>query len=68
MPNKIKCYTATLMEKREKRVKIYAKSVDDAIERLTELYNNNLILTDVTDIVDSEFINIEETKEERCDI
>lgn len=63
-----KCYKATIMEKRERRVKVYAKSIDDAIERLTELYNNNLILTDVTDIVDSEFINIEEIKEERCDI
>lgn len=64
----VKCYTATLMEKRERRVKVYAKSVDDAIERLTELYNNNNIITDVSNIVDSEFINIEETKEERCDI
>jgi hypothetical protein len=64
----VKCYNATLMEKREKRVKVYAKSVDEAIERLTELYNNNSILTDVSDIVDSDFINIEETKTERYDI
>jgi hypothetical protein len=63
-----KCYNATLMEKRERRVRVYAKSVEEAIEKLTELYNNTSIITDVTDIVDSEFINIEETKEERCDI
>jgi hypothetical protein len=63
-----KCYNATLMEKRERRVRVYAKSVEEAIEKLTELYNNYCILTDTTDVVDSEFINIEETKEERCDI
>jgi hypothetical protein len=68
MPNKVKCYNATLMEKREKRIKVYAVSVEDAIERLARLYNDNSITTDVTDIVDSEFINIQETKEERYDI
>lgn len=64
----VKCYNATLMEKRERRIKIYATSVEDAINRLAELYNNNTIHTDVIDVVDLDFINIEETKEERYDI
>lgn len=66
--SKSKCYTATLMEKRERRIKVYATSVEDAINRLAELYNNNTIHTDVIDVVDSDFINIEETKSERYDI
>jgi uncharacterized Zn finger protein len=64
----VKCYNATLMEKRERRVRVYAKSVEEAINRLAELYNNNTIHTDVIDVVDSEFTNIEEIKEERHDI
>jgi hypothetical protein len=64
----VKCYNATLMEKRERTIKVYATSVEDAINRLAELYNNNTIHTDVIDVVDSEFTNIEEIKEERHDI
>lgn len=64
----VKSYTATLVEKRERRIKVYATSVEDAINRLAELYNNNTIHTDVLDVVDSDFINFEEIKEERCDI
>lgn len=63
-----KCFHATLVEKRERKVKVFAKSEDEAVERLAELYNNNSIITDVADVVDSEFINIEEVREERFDI